>query len=174
MAVAPLREGSSTNGTSAAAAADVLTSCKPNQLSISLGQNLAGAGNEDFVILFENISSSTCLLRGYPTVVGVDQSGEWVGTTRHTPADGELVAKEPSVRLRSRQKGSTLVQTTGAQLNGAICFTYQSILVRVPHTSRYFSVPLKWKLGQGPETNGLGVCGTVFVGPVTPGVRTLF
>src|ERR1039458_4775342 len=84
MAVAPANEGSSTNSASAASAADVLTSCIPSQLSVSLGQNLAGAGNRVFVILFENVSSSTCLLRGYPTVVGVDASGHRVGTTRHT------------------------------------------------------------------------------------------
>jgi Protein of unknown function (DUF4232) len=174
MAAAPLREGFSTNGMTAALAADVLTICSPNQLSVSLGQNLAGAGNRVFVILFENISSSTCLLRGYPTVVGVDASGHWVGSTRHTPTDGALAEKERSVRLRPGHRGSTLLQTIGVKLNGATCFTYQSILVRSPHTRRYFRVPLKWKLGQGPETNGLGVCGTVFVDPVTPGVETLF
>src|ERR1700689_1215144 len=80
-AVAPEDAGSKSNDTSAAvSAADsrgagvVLTSCTASQLSVSLGMNVAGAGNEAFVILFENISTSTCQLHGYPSVVGLDAS----------------------------------------------------------------------------------------------------
>jgi hypothetical protein len=172
-AVAPENEGSNANSTSPAPADDspgvkvALTSCTASQLSVMLGQNLAGAGNEALVILFENVGSSTCLLRGYPTVVGLDASGNWVGVSRHAPVDGGGAVKARSFELRPNQRGSSLLQTVGVQLNGAICVTYQAILVQTPNTIAYFRVRLKWPLGEGPLTDGLSVCGTVFVDPVT-------
>jgi len=151
-----------------------LPNCAPGQLSISLGQNIAGAGHRAFVLFFVNISSSVCRLEGYPIVVGLNSRGRRVGITRHTPANGVLTAPVHSVRLRPDQTGSSLLQTIGVQLNGRTCVTYESLLVRAPNTRRFFRVPLKWTPGQGPATNGLGVCGTVFVDPVVAGVKRLF
>jgi Protein of unknown function (DUF4232) len=151
-----------------------LSHCAPKQLSISLGQNLAGAGNRALVLLFQNSSSSICRLGGYPVVVGLDSRGRRVGTASHTPANDALSAPVHSVSLRPDQTGSSLLQTVGIQHNGATCFTYRSLLVRAPDTKRFFRIPLKWPVGEGPATNGLSVCGTVFVDPVVAGVKKLF
>jgi Protein of unknown function (DUF4232) len=140
-----------------------LTKCTQSQLSLSLGQSLAGAGNRSFVVLFRNTSSSACRLQGYPSVAGVGASGRRIGLSRHALAASAL----RSVTLHPDQKGSSLLQTVGVQRNGDTCVEYRSVLVRAPNTRRFFRVPLKWKPGQGPATHGLAVCGTVFVGPVS-------
>lgn len=163
------------NSTAAATRADVRPgNCTANQLSVSLGQNLAGAGNRAFVLLFQNTSSSACRLMGYPTVDGLDASGRRVGATRHTTTNSPLDEPVRDVRMTSGQSASTLLQTRGIPVAGGSCVALESLLVRAPGTRRFFRVELKWVPDQGPATRGISACGTVFVDPVVGGVTSLF
>ena len=144
-----------------------LTNCRPSDLSLSLGPNLAGAGNRSFVLVFENTGASACRLQGYPAVVGVDASGRKIGKTRHAPGDGSSDAQQGNVSLQPGQEAPSLLETVGVQLTAEPCVTYASVLVRAPKTSRFVRVPLRWTPGKGPMTDGFVACGTVFVDPVS-------
>ena len=68
------------------AAAASTPACASASLVIWLNTQGSGAAGSSFYNLeFTNLSASTCTLRGYPGVSGVDLSGHQLGCTASTP-----------------------------------------------------------------------------------------
>lgn len=63
-----------------------LPACTLSRLSLSTGSAQTVAGHTGLPVVFKNISSSTCQLTGYPTVVGLNSSGTRVGAALPLPS----------------------------------------------------------------------------------------
>lgn len=58
-----------------------VTSCDTDDLSLSLGQPNGAAGTSYVDLILTNVSSLSCTLNGYPTVILVDSQGQQLGQT---------------------------------------------------------------------------------------------
>jgi hypothetical protein len=112
--------------------------CTDAQLTVTAGQENAGAGHIGFPVIFENISGQTCSLYGYPGVAGLNQAGEQADEAQRVPAGylGGTVGAPPFVLLAPGQYGSALVQGTDNPVDGVTsCVSYSGLLVTPPNTT---------------------------------------
>lgn len=153
-------------------AATAPPACRPGQLSVrerrypqpTGGYVISGLGNSAVVVLFENDSSGTCDLSGYPAVSGVGSSGAAVG--KATPSPGGYLGglpvgdtKLPVVRLRPGASASAMVEgTDNPQGSATSCPTLSGLEVTPPGGG----VPVRLPAAPG-DCNGLEVH------PVVPG-----
>ena len=132
--------------------------CRDGQVSTSAGSRGAAGGSYYDVIVFRNVSTTTCSLFGYPGVMLADANGRAVRTvTPHDPGAGHLVVLAPG------GSASTTISGTDFGPNGGAtpCKPSAGVLVIAP--------------GQHRQTLVRGVgdrCyDEVFVQPVVAGTR---
>jgi len=143
--------------------------CAPGQLSISLGDNFAGAGTRAFMIVFHNTSESSCQMEGYPRVVVLNAASSPAGVVIHAP----LLPGNPiphTIRMSPGDAAHALVSTGGVELHGDRCVTWRSIRVAPPGATTTTRIALKWKPDQGPNQDGLTSCGRAYLDPLAAGV----
>jgi hypothetical protein len=111
--------------------------CATAQLSVTPGLSSGAAGTIGQIILFENSSSSPCLLHGFPGVAGLDNSGhQVVQATRAlngAPISGSA-SSLPTVQLAPGDMASALVLSSDVPEGSATtCSTYAALLVTPPN-----------------------------------------
>lgn len=146
-------------------------SCIPNTVAVSLGGNLAGAGNLTFLLLFQNTGSVACSIKGYPRVQMFTSAGSERSVARMAPAARGVSSAPHTVMLGPGQTASLAVNTIGVQVNGLPCTTYQQVLVTPPGSKRSAWIDLNWNTHQGPLSGrGLRSCGKFWLEPLVSGV----
>jgi hypothetical protein len=139
-----------------------LSACTTAQLQVTAGLSSGAAGTIGQVVLFENTSTTTCLLHAFPGVAGLDSSGnQLVQATRVVnlaPFSGST-ASLPTVQLTPGSTGSALVLGSDVPVGAATsCVTYAALLVTPPNALQ--SVHVDASL---PGCSGLRV-GPVYAG----------
>jgi Protein of unknown function (DUF4232) len=113
--------------------------CTAGQVSVSVGASTAGLGHLGEPLLFENVGSAACALRGYPGAAVVGQAGRQV-QIRRTP-NGYLgglspqATADPVVLLRPHQTASALLEGEDSTPAGASCPRYAALLVTPPNST---------------------------------------
>lgn len=146
--------------------------CRPGQLSLSerrypqpAGGYIAyGLGHSAAVVLFDNESSETCELTGYPKVAGLDRAG--ATATEATPTPGGYLGglplsdtKLPVVTLRPGATASAMVEgTDNPQAAAASCPSLAGLAVTAPDGTAPVRLPA-----------APGDCSGLEVHPVVPG-----
>jgi hypothetical protein len=86
--------------------------------------------------LFENSSTSTCVLHGFPGVAGLDNAGNQIAQAsrevNQMPFNGST-ASLPTVPLAPGSTASALVLATDVPQGTAPCPTYAGLLVTPPN-----------------------------------------
>jgi Protein of unknown function (DUF4232) len=138
-----------------------VVACTTGHLAVSIGGRDAGSGHRSRVLAFRNTGTTTCLLRGYPTVAAVDTTGEEVARARRTPAGylgGIRSGTAPVVRLAPGEIASATVEALAFGPDGASCTGYHALLVTPPGAT--VPVRLAW---------GSDGCSALEVHPVVAG-----
>jgi hypothetical protein len=112
--------------------------CTPAQLAVTAGMAQGAAGTIGQVILFQNTSTSTCVLHGFPGVAGLDNVGNQIAqasrVVNQVPFTGST-ASLPTVQLAPGDTASALVLSTDVPMGTATsCLTYGGLLVTPPNT----------------------------------------
>jgi hypothetical protein len=120
------------------------------------------AGTIGQVVLFENTSTTTCLLHAFPGVAGLDAAGnQVVQATREVnlvPFSGST-STLPTVQLTSGSTASALVFGSDVPVGAATsCVTYAGLLVTPPNAFQSVHVDVT-----------MPGCAGLRVGPVYPG-----
>jgi hypothetical protein len=101
VAAAPLATASPPATQSRAAAPP----CKTSQLVIWISEGQGTAGSFFYELNFTNLSSSTCMLRGYPRAFAVDLGGKRVGPdASHEPGKQKTVTLRGGERVTATAK----------------------------------------------------------------------
>jgi len=157
------------------AAAKSAPACQSDQIAVVPMSALVGAGESAQQLGFVNVSTSSCTLKGSPTVSLLNDAGTQVVVATPTPpAD----APTSSVTLLPGSAATTLVQGSDGNVANLPCATYPWFVVTPPGltdaTPPGSSLSTKVAVGLPISTTGFGVCGTPSVSPVRPAgtVRT--
>jgi hypothetical protein len=116
------------------------TTCRTDQLTISMKGISGGAGHGGYAILLKN-RGKACTLHGYPGLDAVDVSGKVVVSVQRT-ANGYLGglaigAPEPTVELQTGQTASALFEGhIGPISGGPSCPPYVALLISPPNETR--------------------------------------
>jgi len=137
--------------------------CTLAQLNISGSSpaGLNGAGHRGYVLVFRNTGSTTCRMRGYPGVDGLDGRDRPVEHARRTTNGylGGARYSSPMTDLRPGDSASALVEAVAFRpADGSSCTPYANLLVTPPDETH--SVKLQW------DNDG---CSTLEIHPVVPG-----
>jgi hypothetical protein len=124
---------SSTSTTAAAGSPN----CTTSQITVSAGLSSGAVGTIAQVLVFENSSSSSCVLHGFPGVAGLDNAGnQLVQASRevdNTPFTGST-ASLPTVTLLPGQSASATLFGSDVPTGSATsCVTYAALLVTPPN-----------------------------------------
>ncbi len=127
---------------SAAAAAPV-PQCQGALIQLSHSHPQGATGHGNVVLIFRNISQSTCSLRGYP---GLDAIGPHGGVLAHARRSlrgftGGAHAINTIV-LHSFQRASADVEWMNFRSNGGSCRFSKSIATTPPNTTKTFHRPV--------------------------------
>lgn len=142
-----------------------LPACRSAQLTITSGTPGAALGHSGETLYFENRSTTSCDLEGYPGVAGLDAFGNEVTQARRSPSGyiGGLVpghVTPPVVLMSPGQTASAIVEggdnPTGTSTS---CPVLYGLVVTAPNTHR--SVKLKYAPGD---------CSGIEIHPVVPGI----
>jgi hypothetical protein len=147
--------------------------CQISQLRISPGASGFGTGNVGQVLLFTNVSQTTCTVSGYPGVAALDSQGNQVAQAKR-----ELIGylgglqnnatSVPVVTLASGQVASAEVEGTDNPVGTATsCTYYPSFLVTPPGETH--SVTVNAGVVQGSNIPGFPGCSPISVNPMVPG-----
>jgi hypothetical protein len=119
--------------------------CANDQIHVLYGRGLAGQGDEGAVILFTNVSPTTCTITGYPVVIAVDSAN--VQTPLMETINGALgglpqgVATIPVIHLAQDASASASIEALDHPSSGAgTCPRYTNILVGLPGGSPIFQL----------------------------------
>jgi hypothetical protein len=135
------------------------TRCHTSELSVSVGRNNPGAGQENFPVVLTNRSSRTCTLYGYPGTAFVDASGKQLGPDPERSSTGPQ-----TVRLAPGQSAWAGLSFANPEVSGAGTATPAALVVTPPDEKD----PLKvaWKSGEVPVS---GNESSVRLIPFSPG-----
>jgi hypothetical protein len=176
-AVAPLGFGSSPGGLSGGESTTVTSAttsppCANDQVAVTDSGGGAGLGHEDQILVFTNTSTTTCTLRGYPGVAGLNASGQEQVEAARTP-DGYMGGLAPGtttlpfVSLAPGRVASAVAEGTDNPLGSQPCPYYPFLLVTPPNLTEQIRVEVS---GLGTEPTGLPGCTTIEVHPVVAGI----
>jgi len=137
--------------------------CTFSQLRVTWSPGASG-GNVRLLLTFENTSSATCSLYGYPGVAALDSAGKQVAQARRTLngwSGGIAPGQSPQVvNLAPRESASAIVEGTDIPVanDTSLCHSYPKLLVTPPNTER--SVV---------EDGTFGSCSGIQVHPIVAG-----
>lgn len=111
--------------------------CTTSQLQVTAGMSSGAAGTIGQVVLFENSSTSTCLLHGFPGVAGLDNVGNQIAQATRVvggaPFSGSP-ASLPTIELAPGNTASALVEGSDVPVGAATsCVSYAALLVTPPN-----------------------------------------
>ncbi|MFF7330129.1 DUF4232 domain-containing protein [Streptomyces sp. NPDC008150] len=131
--------------------------CHTSELSVSVGGNDPGAGQENFPVVLTNSSGATCTVRGFPGAAFVDGSGKQLGSDPERAAGS--TAK--TVTLKPGQSAWAGLTFSNPGISGAKTATPATLVVTPPDEEDPLKVP--WKGGAVPVSgNSSSVRLTVF------------
>ncbi|WP_432159747.1 DUF4232 domain-containing protein [Streptomyces sp. NRRL F-5630] len=135
------------------------TQCHTSELSVRVGDNHPGAGQEGFALVLTNTSSRTCTVYGYPGLAFVNDAGEQVTVDpERAPGTKERVSLTPG-----KSAWSPLTYTN-PRATGVTTITPAAIRLTPPDERDY----LKAAWNGGPVSN-TGKASVPRVGPFTAG-----
>jgi hypothetical protein len=132
-------------------------------LAVTAGQGQAATGHSSDVLVFKNVSTTSCKLSGYPGVAGLDSAGQQVvqavrtlnGFLGGVPAG----SNPPEVNLAPSQSASSVAEGTGMPIGTeSTCPGYLSLLVTPPNTRQSVTID-----------KTLPGCSPIEIHPVVPG-----
>jgi hypothetical protein len=155
--------GPTSSGTTPVAAGS--TDCGNAQIAVSVGRFGAATGHLGGALVFHNTSGSTCVLRGYPGVAGLDQSGQQVTQATRSLSGyigGVMNGQIPTVELAPGGWASAVVESLSfdPRTTGACAHEFTQLLVTPPNTTHGTAVSL-------PKLH-LTSC-SLLIHPVVPG-----
>ncbi|MFJ2827968.1 DUF4232 domain-containing protein [Streptomyces sp. NPDC087263] len=119
------------------------TRCHTSELTVSVGGNDPGAGQENFPINLTNSSQRTCTLRGFPGAAFIDASGKQLGP------DPERSSESPTtVTLAPGKQAWAGLTFSNPEISGARTATPAALLVTPPDEKD--SLKVKWTQGKVP------------------------
>jgi hypothetical protein len=134
--------------------------CVASNLSISRGRTAGGLSHIGTALLFKNVGTLPCRLRGFPTVVaeGRSDSGPLVATQTLEGYLGGLrppLVTPPIVSLESGSTASALIEYTDVD---GVCPSYHELLVTPPAVPSTTRIDTDWD-----------ACSAFEVHPIVPG-----
>ena len=147
-----------------------LAQCRASQISVAAAQQLGAAVSGGWLVRYRNISSSTCTLSGYPTVVGLVSPTGPATVAAHVSLGylgGWQSAKPvPTVVLAARTGvASSIVEYVSDSTAQNLCWDkarpvwFHFLRLELPGSTRPFALPV-------PE--GL-FCSGLITTPIVPG-----
>jgi Protein of unknown function (DUF4232) len=131
---------SSTPASSSAAGDAGNSACGNGALTISASDGNGASGHNRYVLLFHNVSASTCTLHGYPGLDALAASGSLLAHAKRVPMGfmGGSRKGEPTVRLAPGGYASAIVEfATVQQGTGNACDVQSAkIAVTAANTTR--------------------------------------
>ena len=115
-----------------------VAACKTGQLSVTAGMSSGAAGTIGQVLLFDNVSSTLCLIHAFPGVAGLDANGNQLTQATRilsngTPFTGSA-ASLPTIQLAPGATASALVEGSDVPTgNATSCVSYPALLVTPPN-----------------------------------------
>jgi hypothetical protein len=94
-------------------------------------------GHSSSALLFRNVGGTTCVMRGYPEITGLDARGRAVASARHT-LRGYLGGLDPAtpapptVTVAAGRVAAALVEALNAAPDGTACTPLATLRVGVP------------------------------------------
>lgn len=143
-----------------------IPACTTTQVKLTLGEDAAGAGTRQFVLLFTNEGSSSCRVDGTLRIRGIPAPVAPANVTRGR-------ASKTSLMLRPHSVASALVGTDTVQANGETCVTVATLLVQLPGREQWKRLALRFSPKLGPLTTGTYACVPLSVLRVSAGVVRL-
>jgi hypothetical protein len=150
------------------------SACQNGQLSATSTAGFAGLDHRDLVIVFQNVSSSTCVLMGWPGVAGLNAQGVQVAQAARKPSEfngGGLPTGQttpPAVTLSPGQVASTTVNGLDSPVGTSTpCTGFASFLVTPPNLTQ--SQTVSSSPNQGNYIEPFPNCAQITVTPVVPG-----
>jgi hypothetical protein len=157
--------------TTTASLAAAATACLNDQLAVVPMNAIVGAGNAAQQLGFINVSTSTCTLKGWPTVALLNAAGVQVAQATPSPIDPGQLPVSP-VTLAPGETAATLVQGGDGSVDSTQCATYPWFVVTPPGltqpTPAGSSLSTKVAVGLPVSATGFYVCGKIWIYPVSP------
>ncbi len=144
------------------------TTCQSGQLSIVRGQTGGAMGHIGIAAsAFQNISTTTCTLSGYPTLQMLDALGHAMPTHVIDGSSYTVISRPESVvvLLPGKQAMFDLGYSNGTGYGSAVCPTSAQVEITPPGSSE--SISVRWTLQPygGPTIAKLR-CGEITISPV--------
>ena len=133
--------------------------CKKASLSVMLGVEDAGVGHRSVQVVFRNIGTAPCHMRGYPGVDGLAADGTTIAHAARTMTGylgGVSGTVSPTATLRPGQSTYATVEGTASTPDGSSCAGIKQLLIIAPDDTAPTKLP--WDSG---------VCTNLQVHPIT-------
>jgi hypothetical protein len=145
----------------ARAQASTIARCQETQLDVNWEPDGAGLGHVADLIVFTNISATTCTLSGYPSVRMTDPKSASVLVARDTlngylgGLSGGAVRKLPVVKLSAHGGvASSMVEGDDNPVSGVItCVYFLKASVRIPHLDPPYRFTVRFPGCVRPQTH---------------------
>lgn len=118
--------------------------CAFSQLKVT-ASNDSAAGHIGVILRYQNTSTVTCTLQGYPGVAGLNAAGQQVAQAKRSP-NGSMPGiptgmSPPVVTLKTGQSASNFVEGSDVPQGGSgACPTYPKLLVTPPNTTQQVTI----------------------------------
>jgi hypothetical protein len=132
--------------------------CIAAGLSVTLGQSTAAAGHRGIEVVFRNVGTTGCRMRGYPGVDGLAADGTLIAHATRTMSGylgGVRGNTLPTAILQPGQSTTATVEGTASTPDGGSCAGVKKLLVTAPDET--YSTTLEW------DTD---ICGNLQVHPI--------
>lgn len=150
------------------------STCLNGQVDTTSTVGSAGLSHRALVVVFQNVSTSTCVLTGWPGVAGLDAQGAQVAQAAREPNGfngGGLPTGQttpPTVTLAPGQMASTTINGLDGPVGTATsCADFASFLVTPPNLTQ--SQTVSSSPNQGNYVEPFPNCAPIYVTPVVPG-----
>lgn len=142
--------------------------CQTKSLEVEIGVANVAMGHVAQEIRFKNRSSSTCTMRGYPTLAMLDATGAPLPT--HLTFGSDYIVPVLAVRTVTLASGGVAGFLVGYEdatgYSGVTCPTSHTINIYPPHNSH--AIQVTWHLTPyGGSVTSLH-CGQLTVSPIAP------
>ena len=156
------------SGSTIAAATKLETagkSCTPNHLRVIPTHGLAVTGTNFFLVALENVSKSSCTLKGYPKLKMLDKAGKTIAS-RISPLAPDAGKNTKKVTLITVKPGwqalFALSYPNSTYFPAASCPVSDLVQIRIPNMKS--SIVLKWRIRPyGGKSTTTPDCGQVNV-----------
>lgn len=139
--------------------------CTPNHLRAIPSEGLAATGTNAFLVVLENVSSSSCTLEGYPQLKMLDKAGKTIASriSRLAPNAGKNTTKVTLITVKSGWQGLfALSYPNSTDYPPASCPVSDRVEIHIPNMKE--SIVIKWRIRPyGGKSGTTPDCGQVSV-----------